>query len=109
MLTVFWLLTPFPGTTLFEEMEAAGRVEHHKWSLFDAAHLVFQPKHISKDQMLEAYWKAFQQVYSLKYCQQVNTALQQIGDFSHGYFLQIYSRKKVFSLQTPFSGGIESV
>ena len=57
MLTVFWLLTPFPGTTLFEEMEAAGRIEHHKWSLFDAAHLVFQPKHMSKEQMYEAYWK----------------------------------------------------
>ena len=40
----FTILTPYPGTALFKEMEPALR--HKKWRLYDGMHLVFRHKKI---------------------------------------------------------------
>ena len=40
----FTILTPYPGTALFKEMEPALR--HKKWHLYDGMHLVFRHKKI---------------------------------------------------------------
>jgi radical SAM superfamily enzyme YgiQ (UPF0313 family) len=45
--------TPFPGTPLFEEMDAQGRIFDKDWSLYDFGHIVFEPKHMSP-RMLKA-------------------------------------------------------
>ena len=39
--------TPFPGTPLFEEMEAQGRIFDKDWSHYDFGHVVFKAKHMS--------------------------------------------------------------
>ena len=39
----FHILTPYPGTPLFRQMEAEGRLLHRDWSLYDTAHVVFRP------------------------------------------------------------------
>src|SRR5262249_41167617 len=36
----FHILTPYPGTPLFRQMEAEGRLLHKDWSLYDTAHVV---------------------------------------------------------------------
>jgi anaerobic magnesium-protoporphyrin IX monomethyl ester cyclase len=41
------ILTPLPGTQQFEELDAAGRIITRDWYLYDAQHVVFQPKHMS--------------------------------------------------------------
>jgi anaerobic magnesium-protoporphyrin IX monomethyl ester cyclase len=41
----FTILTPYPGTALFKEMEPALR--HKRWHLYDGVHLVFRHKNIS--------------------------------------------------------------
>ncbi len=43
----FHILTPYPATPLFRQMEAAGRLLHRDWSLYDTAHAVFRPKHMT--------------------------------------------------------------
>ncbi len=40
------ILTPLPGTQQFAELDAAGRIITKDWSLYDAQHVVFQPKQI---------------------------------------------------------------
>jgi radical SAM superfamily enzyme YgiQ (UPF0313 family) len=41
------ILTPFPGTPLFEEMQKEGRITDRDWSKYDFGHVVFEPKHMS--------------------------------------------------------------
>ena len=38
----FHILTPYPATPLFRQMEAEGRLLHRDWNLYDTAHAVFR-------------------------------------------------------------------
>jgi radical SAM superfamily enzyme YgiQ (UPF0313 family) len=53
----FLLLTPFPGTELYERVKSANRVIFKDWSLYDAHHVVFKPKKLSifKLQLAQIY------------------------------------------------------
>lgn len=37
------ILTPLPGTPLFEEMHQAGRITDHEWNHYDFRHVIFRP------------------------------------------------------------------
>ena len=42
----FHILTPYPGTALYQRMEAEGRLLHRDWDLYDTRHVVFpHPRH----------------------------------------------------------------
>jgi radical SAM superfamily enzyme YgiQ (UPF0313 family) len=43
----FHILTPYPATPLFRQMEAEGRLLHRNWELYDTSHAVFRPKNMS--------------------------------------------------------------
>jgi len=45
----FHILTPYPATPLFQQMETQGRLLHRDWSLYDTGHAVFRPKHMSPE------------------------------------------------------------
>ena len=47
----FHILTPYPGTPLFRQMEAEGRLLHRDWTLYDTAHVVFRPKHMTPEEL----------------------------------------------------------
>ena len=51
----FHILTPYPGTPLFRQMESEGRLLHRDWTLYDTAHVVFRPKHMTPDELAEGY------------------------------------------------------
>ena len=42
-------LTPFPGTPLFEELDAQGRIFDKDWSHYDFNHVVFEPSHMERE------------------------------------------------------------
>jgi radical SAM superfamily enzyme YgiQ (UPF0313 family) len=44
-------LTPFPGTPLFDEMERQGRILDKEWSHYDFGHVVFEPTHMSREEL----------------------------------------------------------
>jgi radical SAM superfamily enzyme YgiQ (UPF0313 family) len=58
------ILTPFPGTKLFNRFEKEGRVLTKDWQLYDTKHVVFQPENITIEQLSEGYKKIVQSVYS---------------------------------------------
>ncbi len=60
----FHVLTPYPGTPLFREMESAGRLLHRDWSRYDTAHVVFQPKLMSPDELAHGYGWLYQRLFS---------------------------------------------
>lgn len=65
----FSLLTPFPGTTLFEELQKDRRILHFSWSLFDGAHPVVRLDALSPRELrrllLQAYFEVYRGVHAL--------------------------------------------
>lgn len=60
----FHILTPYPGTPLFQKMEAEGRLLHKDWSVYDTAHVVFQPKHMTPAELEHGYRWLYQRLFS---------------------------------------------
>ena len=59
----FHILTPYPGTALYQRMEAQGRMLHHDWDLYDTRHTVFRPARMKPEQLEEGYWRAYRDFY----------------------------------------------
>jgi radical SAM superfamily enzyme YgiQ (UPF0313 family) len=60
----FHILTPYPGTPLFRQMEAEARLLHKDWSLYDTSHVVFQPRHMTPEQLAEGYAWCYRRLFS---------------------------------------------
>jgi radical SAM superfamily enzyme YgiQ (UPF0313 family) len=60
------ILTPYPGTRLFERFSGEGRIDDFDWSHYDTAHVVFRPKRMSKDELLSGYLRAYERFYSFR-------------------------------------------
>lgn len=60
----FHVLTPYPATPLFREMEAQGRILHRDWSLYDTSHAVFRPKHMTPEELEHGYAWIYQRLFS---------------------------------------------
>lgn len=61
----FHILTPYPATPLFQQMEAQGRLLHRDWSVYDTAHAVFRPKNMSPEELEQGYAWMYQRLFSL--------------------------------------------
>jgi radical SAM superfamily enzyme YgiQ (UPF0313 family) len=59
----FSILTPMPGTKLFDEMKAAGRLDHERWDLYDTRHVVFSPAQMRRDELMDGYVWLYEQAY----------------------------------------------
>jgi radical SAM superfamily enzyme YgiQ (UPF0313 family) len=60
----FHILTPYPGTPLFRQMEAEGRLLHRDWRLYDTAHVVFRPRHMTPEELAHGYGWMYQRLFS---------------------------------------------
>lgn len=60
----FHLLTPYPGTPLFRQMEAEGRLLHTDWNRYDTAHVVFRPKHMTPEELEQGYAWCYERLFS---------------------------------------------
>jgi radical SAM superfamily enzyme YgiQ (UPF0313 family) len=60
----FHILTPYPATPLFRQMEAEGRLLHRDWSLYDTAHAVFRPKHMTPAELEQGYAWIYRRLFS---------------------------------------------
>lgn len=60
----FHILTPYPGTPLFRQMEREGRILHRNWDLYDTGHVVFQPKHMSAAELDRGYAWCYDTLFS---------------------------------------------
>jgi radical SAM superfamily enzyme YgiQ (UPF0313 family) len=60
----FHILTPYPGTPLFEQMEREGRLLHQDWELYDTGHVVFRPKHMTPAELAEGYAWCYRRLFS---------------------------------------------
>src|SRR5882762_9055926 len=60
----FHILTPYPATPLFKQMEAEGRLLPREWSLYDTAHAVFRPRHMTPEELEQGYAWIYQRLFS---------------------------------------------
>jgi len=60
----FHILTPYPATPLYRQMESEGRLLHKNWNLYDTAHVVFQPRQMSPEQLAEGYTWCYRRLFS---------------------------------------------
>ncbi|MGE5072434.1 MAG: B12-binding domain-containing radical SAM protein, partial [Anaerolineae bacterium] len=61
----FNILTPYPGTPLFERLEAEGRILTRDWGRYNGrADVVYQPRRMSVEALLEGYRHANRRFYS---------------------------------------------
>jgi len=60
----FHILTPYPGTPLFQQMAAEGRLLHRDWELYDTAHAVFRPRHMSAEELEAGYAWIYRRLFS---------------------------------------------
>jgi len=58
------ILTPFPGTKLFNRLEEEGRILHKDWDKYDAKSVVFSPDRMSPEELLEGHKRVLREVYS---------------------------------------------
>lgn len=60
----FHIMTPYPGTPLFRQMESEDRLLHRNWNLYDTAHVVFRPKRMTVDELMEGYERCYRRIFS---------------------------------------------
>lgn len=61
--TQFSILTPYPGTALYNDIEKEGRFLHKEWSLYDALHPTIKLDYISPRQLQNLLIKAYRKAY----------------------------------------------
>ena len=62
----FAILTPFPGTALYQRLEAEGRIATRDWQLFDGQHAVFRPARMSAADLEAGTREAWLHAYSAR-------------------------------------------
>ena len=60
----FHILTPYPATPLFRQMESEKRLLHRDWTLYDTAHAVFQPRHMAPEELEQGYAWIYDRLFS---------------------------------------------
>jgi len=66
------LLTPFPGTQLFDSLDREGRIISYNWPLYDMSHVVFQPRNMTPDALQQGY------AWALKYLASPTSILKRL-------------------------------
>ncbi|WP_229663436.1 B12-binding domain-containing radical SAM protein [Cloacibacterium rupense] len=62
--STFHVLTPYPGTKLFQDFENQGRILTKNWDLYDTRNVVYQTKNISSEDLKAGYDWAYKEFYS---------------------------------------------
>ncbi|MBN1900398.1 radical SAM protein [Candidatus Sumerlaeota bacterium] len=61
----YHILTPYPGTPLFDKFDSEGRLLHQNWDLYDSAHAVFRPLLMTTEELEEGYQWSYERTFSL--------------------------------------------
>ncbi|MGA8809038.1 MAG: radical SAM protein [Thermoanaerobaculia bacterium] len=61
--STFHILTPYPGTALFTEMEAQNRIATRNWDLYDTRNVVYRPTSMTPDELKRGYDWAYESFY----------------------------------------------
>lgn len=60
------ILTPYPGTALYDRMYQSGQITDFNLSHYNTANVVFKPKNMTAEELYNGYIKIYRDIYSLK-------------------------------------------
>ncbi len=61
--STYHVLTPYPGTRLFREMEQQGRILTRNWDLYDTRNVVYQAANLTAEELKAGYAWAYKEFY----------------------------------------------
>jgi len=80
----FHILTPYPGTPIFEKFEEQNRILTKDWSLYDCYNVVFKPRNMTPEQLYDNTKKVISEFYSYHNCsRRTFTSMKLLG--SHNF------------------------
>lgn len=108
---VFSLLTPLPGTELYDDLDNQGRIIVRDWGQYDCNHVVIQPKNFTPDKLYAFYRRAFLNQFNLnallKYTKlSIKTGYHPVRDLVNAILFYTQLRKKIAAQDHPFSMGV---
>ena len=62
----YHILTPFPGTNLYDQMDKEGRITDRDWSKYHTSEVIFKPKNMTPEELQRGYWWAYRETYSIR-------------------------------------------
>lgn len=60
------IMTPYPGTVLYDRLKAEGRITTDDLSLYNTANVVFRPRQMTADELQSGYLWMYRQIYSFR-------------------------------------------
>jgi radical SAM superfamily enzyme YgiQ (UPF0313 family) len=88
----FGLLTPYPGTPLFDKLEKEGRILTKDWAKYTMDNVVFKPKNMSKEGLYNGYKRMGKEFYSTPSIIKRTTRGLNLGFYP---FIQIFVRNMI--------------
>jgi len=61
----FHIVTPYPGTDLYDRLKKEGRILHEDWSKYNTANVVFQPKNMTTEELFEGTKSVAKRFYTI--------------------------------------------
>jgi radical SAM superfamily enzyme YgiQ (UPF0313 family) len=106
----FSILTPLPGTELYQEMKKTGRIITTDWGQYDLVHLVFKPIGCSVDEFHEKFWKYYRSYFTYRKMAKrlfyfVPNSSRPFTTLSVSLFYSFHTRKQVYAYNPPISDG----
>jgi radical SAM superfamily enzyme YgiQ (UPF0313 family) len=62
----YHIMTPYPGTRLYDQLRTERRILHNIWELYDTRHVVYRPTVMTAQELEEGYFWAYKEFYSWK-------------------------------------------
>ncbi len=62
-LAIFTILTPFPGTRVYDDALSSGWIEDHNWAHYDMTHAIMPTEHLSRMQVQEELFTCYRSFY----------------------------------------------
>lgn len=62
----FSVITPFPGTPFYRELEKEGRIRQRDWALYDVEHVVYEPRQMTAEELEQGITQAWRDAYTWK-------------------------------------------
>lgn len=60
----FHIMTPYPGTGLYQQMQSQNRLVHSDWDLYDTRHVVYRPARLTPVELETGYRRAYRDFYA---------------------------------------------
>ncbi len=103
-LVSLFILTPLPGTILYDRLSRENRIIDRNWHNYDLSRVVFRPARMSPEELEEKYWQTFGTFYSRQNI--IRRIRAATGDITIQKMYAMLCRNMIAHRINPLSGGV---